>query len=140
MDRDPQIPVMMATNPSLLLVGNTPRLIDEWQEQPEIWNYVRHEVDDRKAKGQFILTGSANPPDDVKLHSGAGRFNVLQMDTMTWQELGYSSGNLKMSDLLRGDLGNYHEPAIQLDFIIDRMLIGGHEPSFESETRPVKST
>lgn len=124
-DRDPQIPVMMATNPSLLLVGNTPRLIDEWQEQPEIWNYIRHEVDDRKAKGQFILTGSANPPDDVKLHSGAGRFNVLQMDTMTWQELGYSSGNLKMSDLLRGDLGNFHEPAIQLDFIIDRMLIGG---------------
>ena len=61
MDRDPQVSAMMATNPQLLLEGDTPRLIDEWQEQPEIWNYVRHEVDERKAKGQFILTGSANP-------------------------------------------------------------------------------
>lgn len=74
MDRDKQVPVMMATSPQHLLKGNTPRLIDEWQEQPEIWNYVRHEVDDRNANGQFILTGSANPNDDIKLHSGAGRF------------------------------------------------------------------
>ena len=102
MDRDKQVPIIMATNPQLLLAGNTPRLIDEWQEQPEIWNYVRHEVDDRKAKGQFILTGSANPTDDVKLHSGAGRFTVVQMDTMTWQELGFSTGVIKMSDLLEG--------------------------------------
>jgi uncharacterized protein len=102
MDRDKQVPVIMATNPQLLLAGTTPRLIDEWQEQPEIWNYVRHEVDDRKAKGQFILTGSANPNDDVKLHSGAGRFTVVQMDTMTWQELGYSTGIVKVSDLLQG--------------------------------------
>jgi uncharacterized protein len=82
MDRDKQVPVIMATNPQLLLAGATPRLIDEWQEQPEIWNYVRHEVDDRKAKGQFILTGSANPNDDVKLHSGAGRFTVVQMESI----------------------------------------------------------
>src|SRR5690554_6820213 len=57
MDQDPQVSVMMATNPQLLLEGETPRLIDEWQEQPEIWNYVRHEVDKRKTKGEFILTG-----------------------------------------------------------------------------------
>ena len=110
MDRDKQVPVIMATKPQLLLVGETPRLIDEWQEQPEIWNYIRHEVDDRKSKGQFILTGSANPTDDVKLHSGAGRFTVVQMDTMTWQELGYSTGIVKISDLLEGDLPDfYHE-------------------------------
>lgn len=125
MDRDPQVPVIMATNPQLLLAGNTPRLIDEWQEHPEIWNYVRHEVDDRKAKGQFILTGSANPTDDVKLHSGAGRFTVVQMDTMSWQELGYSTGSYKMSDLLQGTMINYNEQGISLDFIIDKMLIGG---------------
>jgi len=74
MDRDPQVPGLMATKPQLLLEGRSPRLIDEWQEQPEIWNYVRHEVDERKVKGQFILTGSANPSDNVKLHSGAGTF------------------------------------------------------------------
>lgn len=117
MDRDKQVPVMMATNPQLLLAGATPRLIDEWQEQPEIWNYVRHEVDDRKAKGLFILTGSANPDDDVKLHSGAGRFTVVQMDTMTWQELGYSTGIVKVSDLLQGSLPDFYAPAISLDFI-----------------------
>ena len=125
MDRDKQVPVIMATNPQLLLVGETPRLIDEWQEQPEIWNYIRHEVDDRKEKGQFILTGSANPTDDVKLHSGAGRFTVVQMDTMTWQELGYSTGIVKISDLLEGDLSDFYHEGISLDFIIDKMLIGG---------------
>ena len=125
MDRDKQVAVIMATNPQLLLVGDTPRLIDEWQEQPEIWNYVRHEVDDRKTKGQFILTGSANPNDDVKLHSGAGRFTVVQMDTMTWQELGYSTGIVKVSDLLQGTMPDFFAEGISLDFIIDKMMIGG---------------
>lgn len=125
MDRDPQVSIIMATNPQLLLEGEVPRLIDEWQEQPEIWNYVRHEVDVRKSKAQFILTGSANPPENVKLHSGAGRFTVVQLDTMTWQELGYSSGKVKLSDLLRGELHDFFEPAISLEFIIERICIGG---------------
>jgi predicted AAA+ superfamily ATPase len=125
MDRDPQVPVIMATNPQLLLRGETPRLLDEWQEQPEIWNYVRHEVDYRKLKGQFILTGSANPPENVKLHSGAGRFTVIQMDTLSWQELGYSSGTVKLSDLLLGNLDEYYAPEISLDTLIERICIGG---------------
>lgn len=54
MDRDKQVPVMMATSPQHLLKGNTPRLIDEWQEQPEIWNYVRHEVDERNTISEYI--------------------------------------------------------------------------------------
>lgn len=125
MDRDNQVPIIMATNPQLLLLGDTPRLIDEWQEQPEIWNYIRHEVDDRKAKGQFILTGSANPNEDVKLHSGAGRFTVVQMGTMSWQELGYSSGLVKLSDLLNGASPEFNAESSSLDQIIDRMIIGG---------------
>lgn len=125
MDRDPQVPVMMATNPQLLLEGETPRLIDEWQEQPEIWNYVRHEVDKRKSKGVFILTGSANPPEHVRLHSGAGRFTVVQMDTMTWQELGYSSGTVKLSSLLSGTGIDHYEPAVSLESIIERICMGG---------------
>lgn len=125
MDRDPQVPVIMGTNPELLLEGEIPRLIDEWQEQPEIWNYVRHEVDKRKSKGLFILTGSANPPEQARLHSGAGRFTVLQMDTMTWQELGYSSGTVKIADLLLGAEINYYEPAISLEAIIERICVGG---------------
>jgi predicted AAA+ superfamily ATPase len=135
MDRDKQVPVIMATNPQLLLVGDTPRLIDEWQEQPEIWNYIRHEVDDRKAKGQFILTGSANPADDIKLHSGAGRFTIVQMDTMTWQELGYSTGIVKLSDLLQGNFPNFYDAGITLDFIIDRMLTGGWPALLNESTK-----
>lgn len=135
MDRDKQVPVIMATNPQLLLAGATPRLIDEWQEQPEIWNYVRHEVDDRKAKGQFILTGSANPTDDVKLHSGAGRFTVLQMDTMTWQELGYSTGKVKVSDLLQGTGPDFYDAGVSLDFIIDKMLVGGWPALLNESTK-----
>ena len=134
-DRDKQVPIIMATNPQLLLVGSTPRLIDEWQEQPEIWNYVRHEVDDRKAKGQFILTGSANPNDDMKLHSGAGRFTVLQMDTMSWLELGFSTGIVKMSDLLQGSFPEFYDAGVTLDFIIDKMLIGGWPALLNESTK-----
>ena len=135
MDRDKQVPAIMATNPTLLLVGNTPRLIDEWQEQPEIWNYVRHEVDDRKAKGQFILTGSANPTDDVKLHSGAGRFTVVQMDTMTWQELSHSTGVVKLSDILQGSFPDFYDAGVSLDFIIDKMMIGGWPTLLNATTK-----
>lgn len=135
MDRDKQVPVLMATSPQLLLAGDTPRLIDEWQVHPEIWNYVRHEVDDRKAKGQFILTGSANPGDDVKMHSGAGRFTVVHMDTMTWQELGYSTGIVKMSGLLDGHFPDVYDTGVSLDFIIDRLLIGGWPTLLNESTK-----
>ncbi len=125
MDRDKQVPVIMATDPQLLLYGDTPRLIDEWQIHPEIWNYIRHEVDERKAKGQFILAGSSNPSDDATMHSGAGRFTLVEMDTLTWQELGYSSGKAKLSDLLKGNFPRFYDPAVSLDFILERMVIGG---------------
>jgi predicted AAA+ superfamily ATPase len=134
-DRDPQVPIIMATNPQLLLAGNTPRLIDEWQEQPLIWNYIRHEVDDRKATGQFILTGSANPNDDIKLHSGAGRFTIVKMDTLSWQELGYSSGQVKLSDLLQSITPEFEVESVRLDFIIDKMLIGGWPTLLNENTK-----
>ncbi|HHT23872.1 MAG TPA: ATP-binding protein [Bacteroidales bacterium] len=125
MDRDTQVPIVMATNPNLLLVGATPRLVDEWQEHPEIWNYIRHEVDERKEKGQFILTGSANPNDNVRLHSGAGRFTIVEMDTMTWQELGFSDGAFSLADLLKGKKTDASHNSVPLEFIIERLVIGG---------------
>src|SRR5690606_16744821 len=63
--------------------------------------------------------------ENVRLHSGAGRFAVLQMDTMTWQELGYSSGTVKLSDLLQGSVHSYYESAVSLDFIAERLCVGG---------------
>ena len=91
-DRDQQVSVLINTAPKRLLSGATPRLIDEWQEQPKLWDYIRHEVDDRKKNGQFILTGSANPEESARTHSGAGRFTIMDMRTMSWQEMGFSTG------------------------------------------------
>ncbi|MEJ7764131.1 MAG: AAA family ATPase, partial [Acidimicrobiales bacterium] len=66
-------------DPSLVLEGPTPRLIDEWQVEPGLWNHVRRAVDDRGIPGQFVLTGSSVPTDDVARHTGAGRFSFLRM-------------------------------------------------------------
>lgn len=125
-DRDEQVPVVMNIDPKILLSGTTPRLLDEWQEQPKLWNYVRHEVDDRKEKGQFILTGSANPDENVKLHSGAGRFTVVVMQTMSWQEMGYSSGLVSMGQLLGGQATiPFSNIELPLDLILERIIKGG---------------
>lgn len=91
-----------AASPSLLLDGTPPRLLDEWQVEPDLWNYVRHAVDDRQAVGQFILTGSAVPPDDPARHSGAGRFIHLRMRPMTLAELGVSTGDVSLEAVLAG--------------------------------------
>jgi uncharacterized protein len=124
-DRDEQVPVVMGIDPKILLAGATPRLLDEWQEQPKLWNYVRHEVDDRGKKGQFILTGSANPDEDSRMHSGAGRFTIVEMQTMSWQEMGYSSGQISMEQLLTGKKLPYINIELQLESIIERMIKGG---------------
>lgn len=124
-DRDEQVPVVMGIDPKILLSGATPRLLDEWQDQPKLWNYVRHEVDDRSEKGQFILTGSANPDEDVKMHSGAGRFTVVEMQTMSWQEMGYSSGQISMEQLLKGNKLSSISTDLPLEWIIERMIKGG---------------
>ena len=81
-----------AVDPALVLDGATPRLIDEWQLEPAIWNHVRRAVDDRHAPGQFILAGSAVPPDDITRHTGAGRITRLRMRPMSLFESGVSSG------------------------------------------------
>ena len=87
-------------DPQKLLEGETPRLIDEWQLAPNLWDAVRFEVDHRGALGQFILTGSAVPPDKSEIsHSGTGRFSWLTMRPMSLFESGESSGTVKLKDL-----------------------------------------
>ena len=124
-DRDEQVPLLMETAPERLLLGDTPRLIDEWQEYPKIWNYVRHEVDQRNKTAQFILTGSSNPEESVKMHSGAGRFTVLDMRTMSWQEMGYSTGEISLGKLLNGINQQTIDSPTDLDFIVERIIKGG---------------
>ena len=90
-------------NPSLLLTGDTPRLIDEWQLAPKLWDAIRFEVDHRGEEGQFILTGSAVPVDKNKIvHTGTGRFSWLLMRPMTLYESGESTGTVSLKDLFDG--------------------------------------
>jgi predicted AAA+ superfamily ATPase len=124
-DQDELVPLLMETTPERLLLGKTPRLIDEWQEQPKLWNYIRHEVDNRKKVAQFILTGSANPEESIKMHSGAGRLTTLDMRTMSWQELGFSSGKISMKNLFAGEKIHVNDQPTELEFIVEKMIIGG---------------
>ncbi|KAA6303289.1 MAG: hypothetical protein EZS26_000518 [Candidatus Ordinivivax streblomastigis] len=124
-DRDESVPVAMSIDPARLLTGKTPRLIDEWQIQPKLWTYIRHEVDDRQQKGQFILTGSANPEEETNLHSGAGRFTIINMQTMSWYEMGYSSGAIQLSKLLSGTSQSTVDEGVNIEIIIERMIKGG---------------
>lgn len=103
LDQVPDPGQVLAVNPGLLLDGATPRLIDEWQREPRVWDAVRRAVDDRGVPGQFILTGSATPADDIQRHSGAGRFARLQMRPLTLLELTHSSGVVSLAGLLRGE-------------------------------------
>ncbi len=124
-DQDEQVSMLMQTAPQRLLLGETPRLIDEWQEFPKIWSYVRHEVDNRNEVAQFILTGSANPEETIKMHSGAGRFTVLDMRTLSWQELGYSTGEIRLKDLLESKNVSVYDEPLSLEKIVQRIVIGG---------------
>lgn len=93
---------LVTTNISKLLSGEVPRLIDEWQIAPKLWDAVRFEVDRRGEDGQFILTGSAVPPsnDDI-FHTGTGRFSWLTMRTMSLWESGDSSGDVSLAALFK---------------------------------------
>lgn len=87
-------------NPKLLLRGEPPRLIDEWQVAPKLWDAVRYEVDHRDEEGQFILTGSAVPPNNEEIkHTGTGRFSWLLMRPMSLFESGEAEGSVSLTDL-----------------------------------------
>ena len=94
---------MADTKPSLLLKGETPRLIDEWQMAPVLWDAVRFEVDNRGDSGQFILTGSAVPADNVTAHTGTGRFSRILMRPMSLFESHESNGTVSLGDLFDGN-------------------------------------
>ncbi|MDR0977125.1 MAG: DUF4143 domain-containing protein [Prevotellaceae bacterium] len=87
------------TKPSLLLKGDTPRLIDEWQVAPVLWDAVRNAVDERRLKGQFILTGSTVIDDKAIMHSGTGRISQMNMYPMSLYESGESNGTISLREL-----------------------------------------
>ena len=112
-------------DPRLLLEGDTPRLIDEWQIFPDLWNHVRRAVDDRRETGQFVLTGSSVPTDDATRHSGAGRFARLRMRPMSLFESGHSAGTVSLAALLRGERPRARDPGHSVRDLAERIAVGG---------------
>lgn len=109
--------IMLADiKPNLLLEGENPRLIDEWQLAPNLWDAVRYEVDHRKEFGSFILTGSSVPVNSDKIfHSGAGRFAWITMRTMSLFESSESTGDVSLSDLFnqKNDISGTNKLSIE---------------------------
>lgn len=118
-------------DPSLVLDGDSPRLLDEWQEVPALWDAVRFAVDSSKEKGRFILTGSATPHHKGILHSGAGRIARLRMRPMSLFEAGKSSGKVSLKDLCNGILKTQLTGEVALTDLIDYIVRGGWPSSQE---------
>lgn len=125
LDTDLNARQAISVDPSLVLEGPTPRLIDEWQIEPEIWNHIRRTVDDRRRPGQFVLTGSAVPTDDITRHTGAARITRLRMRPMTLFEVGRSSGAISLSQLFAGEQVRSGDPGLTVPDLADEVAVGG---------------
>lgn len=112
-------------NPDIVLNGDNPRLIDEWQEVPSLWDAVRGRVDESAKKGQFILTGSSAVDKSKYIHSGTGRIAHLKMRTMSLYESGFSDGVISLKDICYGTAIDCLTQNASLDKLIDCVLIGG---------------
>ena len=107
-----------------MLEGETPRLIDKWQEVPLLWDAVRYKVDQTAQRGQFILTGSATPNHKGILHSGAGRIARLRMRPMSLWESGDSSGKVSLERLCHGGLTPAMTGEVDLMKLIELIIRG----------------
>lgn len=126
-DPDKGSSYMMAadTKPSILLEGDVPRLIDEWQMAPVLWDAVRFAVDQRQAFGQFILTGSAVPVEGATMHTGTGRISRLAMRTMSLYESGESNGRVSLRDLFDNKMPVMEPSALTIEQIAFAICRGG---------------
>jgi len=124
---------MAEVNPSLLLKGQTPRLIDEWQLAPKLWDAVRFEVDQRDAFGQFLLTGSAVPADMSEIsHSGTGRISRILMRPMSLYESDDSNGDVSLKELFEGHTDIAGQSSIDLNHLAFLICRGGWPKSVDS--------
>jgi predicted AAA+ superfamily ATPase len=125
LDVDEAARAAIGFDPALVLDGPTPRLIDEWQTAPSIWNHVRRAIDDRGEPGQFILTGSAVPADDTVRHTGAGRLTRLRMRPMSLFEWGASTGGVSLRGLLAGQVEQGTRSEVEAAELFDLVAVGG---------------
>jgi len=112
-------------NPALTLPGAAPRLIDEWQEVPGIWDAVRFDIDQNPGRGKYILTGSVTPPRDSYMHSGAGRIATLRMRPMSLYESQDSTGEISLGMILKGEQYEPFMSEMDIYRLIDLTIRGG---------------
>ena len=132
LDDEPTL-LMAAADPVAVLQGLTPRLLDEWQNAPRLWNRVRRECDDRARPGQFILTGSAAPHDDITRHTGVGRISRVLMRPMSLYESGDSTGALSLGRLFEGEAVSALPTGVGLRDVARSICVGGWPGSLELE-------
>lgn len=120
-----QARTLATLDPSLILQGEYPRLIDEWQEVPSIWDAVRHAVDQSNQKGSYLLTGSSTPQTKGILHSGTGRIDRIKMRPMTLFESGESNGSVSLSQLFDRRFQSAKASAVSLESLIRWIVRGG---------------
>lgn len=125
LDVDANVRRMIDIDPGTVLAGATPRLIDEWQLAPTIWNHLRREIDRRGSPGQFILTGSAVPADDISRHTGAGRFSRLRMRPLSLFELGRSTGSISLRQILQGEAQTTEPCELSVPELAELVCAGG---------------
>lgn len=128
------------TKPSLLLKGDTPRLIDEWQVAPVLWDAVRHAVDERRSRGQFILTGATVVDDEEIMHTGTGRISTMSMYPMSLYESEESNGKISLKELF--DDKDLDIDGITSDLTIEELIFaacrGGWPASLDSMSDEAK--
>ena len=125
-DRGPGYIRLADTMPSQLLLGEKPRVIDEWQEAPVLWDAVRFDVDKTGQRGQYILTGSAVPREDVKpRHTGTGRISRLKMRPMTLFESRESNGSISLRELFEGKTDVFGESPLSIPDLATALCRGG---------------
>jgi predicted AAA+ superfamily ATPase len=134
-DNAPAYQQMADTKPSLLLKGENPRLIDEWQMSPALWDAVRFEVDKRGMPGQFILTGSAVPADNSTAHTGTGRFARMLMRPMSLYETKESNGTVSLAALFNGNHDMESVSDLSIEQIAFAICRGGFPASVNQPDR-----
>ena len=132
-DKKTQYDKTNQTKPSLFLEGEKPRLFDEWQMYPVVWDSIRMDVDHTGLKGQYILTGSARPVEDSIMHTGTGRITKVLMRPMSLYESKESDGSVSLNDIINGkDVSGVSK--LDFDSLINAMIRGGWPETLNIET------
>ena len=128
---DPSARLAAEVDPVEILAGPEPRLLDEWQLAPEVWNQPRAAGDEGRRPGRFILTGSASPTDDITRHTGTGRITRVRMRPMSLFETGLSSGAVPLDDLFSEGAGLVAAPTSGLRDLVEAVCRGGWPASLD---------